>query len=110
MVWLISERFTHTHKHTQNSFVFVYFEKKEEKKETISEKSSIELTDTNVIAVFSEAILTHTREPPVSVLTHSVGCVRTVIQVVRGTLINVVVTGTAFPACLAAARAVHVIT
>ena len=73
-------------------------------------RSSTGPTDTNFIAVLSEAILTHTREPPVSILTLGVSCVRTVVQVVRGTLVYVVVTGTAFPACLAVTRAVHVVT
>ena len=71
---------------------------------------AIEPTDTYVIAVLSEATLTHTRKLPVSILTHGESCVRTVIQVVRGTLIYIVATGTAFPACLAAARAVNVVT
>ena len=73
-------------------------------------KNSLELTNTNIITVLFEAFFTHTRESPVSILTHSVICVRTVIQVVRSTLVYVVTTGTAFPACLATARAIHVVT
>ena len=73
-------------------------------------KYSLEPTNANIIAVLCEAFLTHTRESPVIILTHSVICVRTVVQVVRSTLVYVVVTGTAFPACLAAARAIHVVT
>ena len=73
-------------------------------------KYSLEPTNTNITAVHFEAFLTHTRESPNSILTHSVICVRTVVQVVRSTLVYVIVTGTAFPACLAAARAVHVVT
>ena len=73
-------------------------------------KYSLEPTNTNIIAVLFVAFLTHTHESPVSILTHSVICVRTVVQVVRSTLVYVVVTGTAFPAWLAMTRAVHVVT
>ena len=70
----------------------------------------LEPTNTNIIAVLFVAFLTHTRESPDSILTHSVICVRTVVQVVRSTLVYVFVTGTASPACLATARAIHVVT
>ena len=72
-------------------------------------KHSLEPTNTNIIAVLFVAVLTHTRESPDSILTHSVSCVRTVVQVVRRTLVYVFVTGTAFPACLATARAIYVV-